>query len=150
MLPVWHHVWGHKSDRHSNRIHCDSDACRKHSGFARIYGEGPWVTWTSVVNVLCFLRWQTSLQVETKVFYKSSHRNAAQIQIKFNLKGLCPSKYSKGTEIRSRILGKIGPLVVIITLVEFFHPGTLARTLMSGSFKGSGEGWACIIFNTSD
>lgn len=47
-------------------------------------------------------------------------------------------------------MGEIGPLVVIITLVEFFHSGTLAQTLMSGSFKGSREGWACIIFNTSD
>lgn len=47
-------------------------------------------------------------------------------------------------------MGKTGPLVVIIALVEFFHLGTLARTLTSGSFKGSKEAWARIIFNTSD
>lgn len=43
---------------------------------------------------------------------------------------------------------EIGPLVVIIAVVEFFHPGTLAQTLTVrlDLLKGSREGWACIIF----
>lgn len=35
-------------------------------------------------------------------------------------------------------------------LEELFHSGTLAQTLMSGSFKWPSEAWACIIFNTPD
>ncbi len=60
----------------------DTDACRKHLGLARIYG---WAhthhLW--VHTVFSFLRWQTYLQVETKVV--CTLNESVELQNRFEL-----------------------------------------------------------------
>lgn len=99
----------------------------------------PWITHPSFASAPSPL----FLKMEVFCTFNKSIETQSRFKLNFILRAYIQIN-------KEQILGEIGPLVVIIAVVEFFHPGTLAQTLMSGSFKGSREGWACIIFNTSD
>lgn len=78
--------------------YCDTHACRKHPGLAKIYGyalDNTPITCECTQYAFFPFEWQTSIFAsgnKSAVHPKSIRRDAEQIQIKFNLKGLYPNK----------------------------------------------------------